>query len=121
MPASFAKRQPVFASNRPSEFVETARRIQDEYDTLFPVTWCEVVFSGSDRKEYRQLVEAGSLYDAAAHALDQVGKLWWFDPNSPFVVRVLQQSKEYKLTPRQVHSWTQRRQQGGKRAGGSRT
>jgi hypothetical protein len=84
------------------------------------VTWCEVVFSGSDRKEYKQLVEAGSLYAAAAQALDQVGKLWWFDPKSPLVVRVLERSKEYKLTPSQVHSWTQRaRQQAGKRSGAS--
>ncbi|MGA7414468.1 MAG: hypothetical protein WBW33_28625 [Bryobacteraceae bacterium] len=83
------------------------------------MTWCEVVFSGSDRQEHKQLVEATSLYDAAFQALEQVGKLWWFDPHSPLVVRVLERSKEYRLTPRQVHSWTQRRQRSGKPAGAS--
>jgi hypothetical protein len=87
---------------------------------VIAVTWCEVIFSGSDRQEHKQLVEASILYDAASQALEQVGKLWWFDPLSPLVVRVLERSKEYKLTPRQVHSWKRNGQGAGKSPGVSK-
>jgi hypothetical protein len=76
------------------------------------VTWCEVVFAGSDGKQHSELVEAASLYDAAFRALEQVARLWWFDPQAPIVVRTLQQVAEYRLTARQVHEWGRRRNRG---------
>jgi len=79
---------------------------------LAPVTWCEVVFKGSDGKPYSELVEGASLYDAAFRALEQVVRLWWFDPQAPIVVRTLQQVAEYRLTARQVHEWGRRRNRG---------
>ena len=76
------------------------------------MTWCEVVFTGSDGNQHLELVEGASLYDAAFRALEQVARLWWFDPQSPIVVRTLQQVAEYRLTTRQVHEWGQRKNRG---------
>jgi hypothetical protein len=76
------------------------------------VTWCEVVFKGSDGKLHSELVEGASLYDAAFRALEQVVRLWWFDPQAPIVVRTLQQVAEYRLTARQVQEWGRRRNRG---------
>jgi hypothetical protein len=74
--------------------------------------WCEVVFTGNDGKQHSELVEGASLYDAAFRALEQVARLWWFDPQSPILVRALQQVAEYRLTARQVHEWGRRRNLG---------
>jgi hypothetical protein len=73
------------------------------------VTWCEVVFTESDGTQHSELVEGASLYDAAFRALEQVARLSWFDPQSPIVVRPLQQVAEYRLTARQVHDWGRRK------------
>lgn len=79
------------------------------------VTWCEVVFRGRDEKTYTQMVEGRSLYHAAAQALDQASRLWWFDPSQTVLVRVLRPVAEYRLTTIQVRLWEER--QNGKRPG----
>lgn len=81
------------------------------------MTWCEVVFTGSDGNS--ELVEGTSLYDAAFRALEQVARLWWFDPRAPILVRALKQVGEYRLTTQQVEQWNQRRSRPGKGAGES--
>lgn len=73
------------------------------------MTWCEVVFTGSDGNEHSELVEGTSLYDAAFRALEQVARMWWFDPQAPIVVRALKQAAEYRLTAVQVRQWARRR------------
>ena len=88
-------------------------------DTLARVTWCEVVFTRSDGQKHSELVEGTSLYDAAFRALEQVSRLWWFDPRAPIVVRALKQVAEYRLTTRQVEQWNQRRNRPGKDTGES--
>jgi hypothetical protein len=73
------------------------------------VPWCEVTFIGKNAAEHVELVEAGSLYEAAAMAIERVTKLWWFDIDGTMIVRPLKASAEYRLTPSQVRAWRQHR------------
>jgi hypothetical protein len=70
-------------------------------------TWCEVIFIGRDEQENLELLQADSLYGAARMALDRVSKLWWYDPESPIVVKPLKPSAEYRVTAKQIRSWLQ--------------
>jgi hypothetical protein len=42
---------------------------------------------GKDGRTYETTVDASSLFDAAARALEQWSRLWWYRPNG-FVVSV---------------------------------
>ena len=49
---------------------------------------CRVSMMGQDGRTYETAVEASSLFDAAARALEQWARLWWYRPNGFVEVRI---------------------------------
>jgi hypothetical protein len=57
-------------------------------DTAAIVRDCTVSMVGQDGRTYETMVEASSLFDAAARALEQWSRLWWYRPNGFVEVRL---------------------------------
>ena len=64
---------------------------------------CRVSMVGQDGRTYDVTVEAASLFDAAARALDQWSRLWWYRPNG--FVEVRMDDKCWRVSAERVREW----------------
>jgi hypothetical protein len=58
---------------------------------------------GQDGRMYDTTVEATSLFDAAARALEQWARLWWYRPGA--VVEVRMGGQCWKVSAERVREW----------------
>ena len=61
------------------------------------------VHGGQGRPDVRNRVEASSLFDAAARALEQWSRLWWYRPNG--FVEVRMGDKCWRVSAERVREW----------------
>ena len=64
---------------------------------------CTVSMVGQDGRTYETTVEASSLFDAAARALEQWSRLWWY--RSKGVVEVRMDDKCWRVSAERVREW----------------
>ena len=64
---------------------------------------CTVSMVGQDGRTYETTVEAASLFDAAARALEQWSRLWWYRPNG--FVEVRMGEKCWRVSAERVREW----------------
>jgi hypothetical protein len=64
---------------------------------------CTVSMVGKDGRTYETAVEASSLFDAAARALEQWSRLWWYRSNA--VVEVRMGDKCRKVSEERIRVW----------------
>ena len=64
---------------------------------------CTVSMVGQDGRTYETAVEASSLFDAAARALEQWSRLWWYRPNG--FVEVRMGDKCWRVSAERVREW----------------
>ena len=64
---------------------------------------CRVSMVGQDSRTYETAVEATSLFDAAARALEQWSRLWWYRPNGFVEVRMA--DKCWRVNAERVREW----------------
>ena len=58
---------------------------------------------GQDGQTYEATVEAASLFDAAARAIERWARLWWYRPNGVIEVRMGDQC--WKVSAERVRQW----------------
>jgi hypothetical protein len=64
---------------------------------------CTVLMVGQDGRMYEATVEASSLFDAAARAIRQWSRLWWYRPNG--FVKVRMDDKCWRVSAERVREW----------------
>jgi hypothetical protein len=86
-------------------------RIRLFFAILKIVKSCAVAVVGSDRQVYLTRVNATSLYDAAAKAIQAWARMWWWEPNSTVTIEA--GGDMWRVKSHRIVEWAHNRHSGG--------